>query len=49
MDQQEYLYGGVADWTMGFGLVEYTNDLKHAVPSFVPVIDGKAIVRGKLI
>jgi UDP-2,3-diacylglucosamine pyrophosphatase LpxH len=49
MDQQEYLYGGVADWTMGFGLVEYTNDFKHAVPSFVPVIDGKAMVRGKLI
>lgn len=49
MTQQEYLYGGVADWTVGFGLVEYNNDLTHAQPSFVPIVGGKALVRGKLI
>lgn len=46
MKQQEYLYGGVADWTQGFGLVEYSDDLKIAVPHFIPIIDDKAIVRG---
>lgn len=48
MAQQEYLYGGVADWTTGFGLVEYSNDLKTAHPSFVPIIDGKCHVWGQL-
>lgn len=47
MDQQEYLYGGVADWTSGFGIVEYSHDLKHAQPSFVPITDGKCIVFGE--
>lgn len=46
MTQQEYLYGGVADWTQGFGLVEYSDDYKIAVPHFIPIIDDKAIVRG---
>jgi UDP-2,3-diacylglucosamine pyrophosphatase LpxH len=48
MNQQEYLYGGVADWTTGFGLVEYSNDLTVAHPSFVPIIDGKCHVWGQL-
>ena len=48
MRQQEYLYGGVADWTAGFGVVEYSNDLRHAQPSFVPIVNGTAQVWGKL-
>lgn len=48
MNQQEYLYGGVADWTTGFGLVEYSNDLQTAHPSFVPIINGKCHVWGQL-
>lgn len=37
MNQQEYLYGGVADWTQGFGIVEYSNDYTEAWPTFVPI------------
>lgn len=48
MAQQEYLYGGVADWTSGFGLVEYTDDLKIASPTFIPIIDDKCMVRGQV-
>jgi predicted phosphodiesterase len=48
MNQQEYLYGGVADWTTGFGLVEYSNDLQTAHPSFIPIINGKCHVWGQL-
>lgn len=49
IDQQEYIYGGVADWTMGFGLIEYTDDLKFSQPTFVPIENGKAMVWGELI
>jgi hypothetical protein len=49
MAQQEYLYAGVADWTSGFGIVEYSHDLKHAQGSFVPIVNGKALLRGQQI
>jgi len=37
MSQQEYLYGGVADWTMGFGMIEYTDDYRESWPTFIPI------------
>lgn len=49
MSQQEYLYGGVADWIQGFGLVEFSNDFKHAQPTFIPIVDGKCTVWGQVI
>jgi UDP-2,3-diacylglucosamine pyrophosphatase LpxH len=49
MAQQEYLYAGVADWTSGFGIVEYSHDLNHAQGSFVPIVNGKALLRGQQI
>ena len=39
MGQQEYLYAGVADWTQGFGIIEFTDDYKNAWPTFVPISD----------
>ena len=47
MKQQEYLYGGVADWTQGFGLVEFSHDFKTSHPSFIPITEGKCTVWGQ--
>ena len=47
MKQQEYLYGGVADWTQGFGIIEFSNDFKIAQPTFVPITDGRCMVWGQ--
>jgi len=41
------LYGGVADWTQGFGIIEFSNDFKVAQPTFVPITDGRCMVWGQ--
>lgn len=44
--KQPYLYGGVNNWTQGFGVVMFTDDLSVAWPTFVPIIDGEAKLPG---
>lgn len=48
MKQQEYLYAGVADWTQGFGIIEFTDDYRHAWPTFIPINDfHEAVIWGE--
>lgn len=45
--EQGYLYAGVANWQLGFGLVEFSDNYYQAWPHFIPIHNNRCVVYGK--
>ena len=46
--QVDYMHRARAerDWQLGFGIVDYSDDMERASATFVPIVDGRCVVHG---